>query len=61
MEGGCHVIIEKPLTGYFGDGSASFRGDEFPKEVMLREALASADRIASAAGRTRRKVMYAEN
>src|SRR3954465_8580226 len=27
-----HVIVEKPLTGYFGDGSDSFNGDTFPRE-----------------------------
>src|SRR5215831_8536818 len=32
---GKHVIIEKPLTGYFGAGVTDFRGDAFPKKKML--------------------------
>ena len=35
---GRHVIIEKPFTGYYGDGNG-------PKEPMRREALASAERL----------------
>ena len=27
-----HVICEKPLTGYCGDGSPDFNGDTFPKQ-----------------------------
>ena len=30
------VIVEKPLTGYCGDGSESFHGDTFPKEDALK-------------------------
>jgi predicted dehydrogenase len=30
-----HVIVEKPFTGYFGDGSDSFNGDTFPKQTGL--------------------------
>jgi predicted dehydrogenase len=29
LDSRCHVIMEKPLTGYYGDGSSSFRGDEY--------------------------------
>ena len=61
LEHGCHVIMEKPLTGYYGDGSSNFRGNDFPKETMLQGALESADRIISAAKKSRKKVMYAEN
>ena len=32
---GKHVIIEKPLTGYFGSGTPEFRGNRFSKETML--------------------------
>jgi len=42
---GKHVVIEKPFTGYYGPGDDSFRGNTFPKDVMLREAIASCDRI----------------
>jgi len=58
---GKHVIIEKPFTGYYGPGSADFRGNNFPKEKMLAEAVASSDRIAAAAREAGKLVGYAEN
>jgi predicted dehydrogenase len=58
---GKHVIIEKPFTGYFGPGTEDFRGNTFSKEVMLREALASCDRILSAAEAAGKQLCYAEN
>jgi len=61
---GKHVVIEKPFTGYYGPGGATgrdFRGNEFPKETMLREALASCDRILAAARESGKKICYAEN
>ncbi len=61
LERGKHVVIEKPFTGYYGSGSADFRGDLFPKETMLREAMASCDRILSASRAAGRRVCYAEN
>src|SRR5689334_15255936 len=43
---GKHVVIEKPFTGFYGpSGDDNFRGDTFPKETMLLEAMASCDRI----------------
>src|SRR5208282_4571656 len=44
-----HVIVEKPLTGYYGAGIDGFHGNNFSKETMLREAAASCDRILAAA------------
>jgi len=41
------AIVEKPLTGYFGDGSPQFDGDRFPRQVALDHALQSVDRIGS--------------
>src|SRR5574337_836425 len=42
LKRGKQVIIEKPVTGYYGppgaDG-AEFRGNSFSKEIMLREAM----------------------
>ena len=35
------AIVEKPLTGYFGDGSEDFNGETFPKQQVLDNALAS--------------------
>lgn len=56
-----HVVIEKPFTGYYGPGGEDFRGNSFSKEVMLREAMASCDRILAAARESCTKVCYAEN
>ena len=61
LEKNRHVIVEKPFTGYFGDGSPSFNGDTFPREKGLREALASAGRMLEAEKRSRGRIMYAEN
>jgi predicted dehydrogenase len=58
---GQHVIVEKPLTGYFGDGTPEFRGCAFSKETMLRHAIASCDRILDAARASGRTLCYAEN
>jgi predicted dehydrogenase len=58
---GKHVVIEKPFTGYYGPGGEDFRGNAFPKDVMLREAMASCDRILSAARESGKKICYAEN
>jgi predicted dehydrogenase len=61
LEQGKHVIIEKPLTGYFDSGTPDFQGNSFSKETMLREALASCARILDAATASGRRVCYAEN
>jgi predicted dehydrogenase len=58
---GKHVIIEKPFTGYYGPGTEDFRGDTFSKDVMLREAVESCDRILDAARASGRQLCYAEN
>lgn len=58
---GKHVVIEKPFTGYYGPGTPDFRGDAFSKEIMLREAMASCDRILAAARDAGRRICYAEN
>jgi predicted dehydrogenase len=51
---GKHVIIEKPLTGYYGAST-------FPKEQMLGVATASCARIQEAAKAAGKRVCYAEN
>ncbi|HOS71987.1 MAG TPA: Gfo/Idh/MocA family oxidoreductase [Bacteroidales bacterium] len=61
LEKNRHVIVEKPLTGYFGDGSPVFHGDTFPREKGLSEALASCGRMLEAEKRSRGRIMYAEN
>jgi predicted dehydrogenase len=50
---GKHVLIEKPFTGAFDKASG--------KEALLRDALASADRIVEAARRRGIVLGYAEN
>ncbi len=64
LERGKHVIIEKPFTGYYGPDGAkeeAFCGNTFPKEVMLREALASCHRMLEAARKSGKRLGYAEN
>ena len=55
------VIVEKPLTGYFGDGTEQFHGDFFPKQVALDHALQSIQRIMEAEKRSHGRILYAEN
>ncbi|HKG69632.1 MAG TPA: Gfo/Idh/MocA family oxidoreductase, partial [Segetibacter sp.] len=56
-----HVIVEKPFTGYFGDGSEAFNGDTFSKEKGLEHSLESIKRMLDAEKQSRGKIMYAEN
>lgn len=58
---GKHVIIEKPLTGYFGAGAADFKGNAFPKKTMLEETMESCRRLTGAATASGKKICYAEN
>jgi predicted dehydrogenase len=51
---GKHVIIEKPLTGFFGDPST-------PRPEMLRAALATADTLIDACRGADVRLCYAEN
>ncbi len=55
------AIVEKPLTGYFGDGSDDFNGDTFPKTDALNYALASIQRTLDAEKKSKGKILYAEN
>lgn len=55
------AIVEKPLTGYFGDGSEGFNGDKFPRVVALDNALASIERMLEAEQKSKGKILYAEN
>lgn len=62
LETGKHIVVEKPLTGYFGPpGDESFKGNKFSKEKMLEEAIASTRRIIATAVRSEKKICYAEN
>jgi predicted dehydrogenase len=51
---GKHVIVEKPLTGYFGLPAT-------PRAEMLRQALAAADEVLRACERAGVRLCYAEN
>jgi len=55
------AIVEKPLTGYFGDGSEDFNGDNFPKADALENALASIERMLEAESKSKGRILYAEN
>lgn len=56
-----HVIIEKPFTGYFGDGSEDFNGDTFSREEGLKHAVESIGRMIDAEKESKGSIMYAEN
>jgi predicted dehydrogenase len=49
-----HIIVEKPLTGFFGDPAT-------PRAEMLRAALASADGVIDACRAAAVRLCYAEN
>jgi predicted dehydrogenase len=51
---GKHLIVEKPLTGYFGDAGTA-------REQMLTDALASADGVIAATERAGVTLCYAED
>jgi predicted dehydrogenase len=61
LQQGKHVIVEKPFTGYFGDGSDDFNGDTFSKEKGLDNAVQSVGRMLEAEKKSTGKIMYAEN
>ena len=61
LKRGRHVILEKPFTGYCGDGSEEFHGDRFPKEDALRAGLESVRRMLAAERASAGRICYAEN
>ncbi len=61
LQRGKSVILEKPMTGYCGDGTETFHGDTFPKEDALRAGLASVERILEAERASAGRLCYAEN
>jgi predicted dehydrogenase len=61
LAAGKHLIVEKPLTGYFGGPGAAEPVGNTSRDMMLREALRSADEILAAAARAGVTLMYAEN
>lgn len=61
LKKGKYVIVEKPFTGYFGDGSLTFNGDTFSREIGLENALRSIQRMLAAEKESEGAIMYAEN
>jgi predicted dehydrogenase len=61
LKRGKHVIVEKPFTGYFGDGSSEFNGDTFPREKGLKLAMESIERMLKAEAESEGSILYAEN
>lgn len=51
---GKHIICEKPLTGYFGEGKV-------PRRKMMEEALKNASSVLKAVQKNKVKFCYAEN
>lgn len=56
-----YPIVEKPFTGYFGDGSADFNGFNSAKKPALEGARASITRMLEAEKKSNAKILYAEN
>lgn len=61
LERDTFVIVEKPLTGFFGDGSEDFNGETFSKEAAMNSAMASVKRMLEAESKSKGKILYAEN
>lgn len=53
-EAGKHIICEKPLTGYFGEGTVS-------RQIMMEEALKNAASVLKAVRKNKVRFGYAEN
>jgi predicted dehydrogenase len=58
---GVHAVVEKPLTGWFGDGAADFHAARAPMQGALDGALASIDRMLEAEAKSKAMILYAEN
>ncbi|NIA13892.1 MAG: Gfo/Idh/MocA family oxidoreductase [Nitrospiraceae bacterium] len=61
LEADKFAIVEKPLTGYLGDGTEAFHGDRFPKQDALDHGLASVERMLAAEEKSKGRILYAEN
>jgi predicted dehydrogenase len=58
---GVHAIVEKPLTGWFGDRTADFDAARASMQQARDGALASIARMLEAEAASRGMIMYAEN
>ena len=61
LERGVCPIVEKPFTGYFGDGSAEFDARLMSRQDALDGALASVRRMLDAEAASTARIFYAEN
>ena len=61
LEKGVNAIVEKPLTGYFGDGSGDFDMREASIADAKSGALASIRRMLAAEAASSAQILYAEN
>jgi len=61
LERGVHAIVEKPLTGYFGDGSADFHIANVAMDAARDQAIASIERMLEAEAKSKAMILYAEN
>lgn len=61
MQAGKHVIVEKPLTGFFGDGQQENIGLNVDKRQMYEQVIKQMDEFAEFLATTDRKLFYAEN
>src|SRR5262245_49236746 len=61
LERGVHAVVEKPLTGWFGDSSESFQASGVSMQQALTGALASIERMLEAEVKSKAMILYAEN
>ena len=61
LKRGVHAVVEKPLTGWFGDGTADFHVSGASMQRALDGALASIDRMLDAEAKSKAMILYAEN
>jgi predicted dehydrogenase len=61
LQRGVNAIVEKPLTGWFGDGTPAFHGSGASMQRALEGALASIDRMLAAEANSKAMILYAEN
>ena len=61
LKRGVHTIIEKPFTGYFGDGSPDFHIAGASMEAARETALSSVERLLEAEAASSAHIYYAEN
>lgn len=57
LEAGKSVVIEKPLTGYFGDGREGFDGRTFDRQIGITEAMRSVRALKDAETAARKRAL----